>query len=117
MAYFLNGRKVTRKQFILPATCLSILLLATLALGIGAFCYVIASLWEHNLTGAFIGAGILMVMRVLKLREKPIKFTLTAGSLVRLAGNVLLIAGIWHHSPLLIIAGILIFIRFTFSTK
>lgn len=116
-SYFLNEKEVTRKQFILPAAFLSVAALATIAVVWGTVIYTIVSIWENNLTGALVGAGLLFAVRAWNYYKKPVRLTFTAGSLVRLAGAIALIAGIWHHSPVLIILGIILSIKVTFSTK
>lgn len=116
-SYFINKQEVTLKKFLLPAAALSVVALATIAAVWGTFIYTIVSIWENNLTGAAVGAGLIFVFRAWKYYNNPVKLTFTAGSLVRLAGAVTLVAGIWHHSPVLIILGILLCIKVTFSAK
>jgi len=116
--YLINDREVSREKFLLPATLLTIAALVTIAGGIAAFIFTIVSLWENNLAGALTGAGILLGLHILGRIGKPKKpITITAGSIVRMGGTALTIAGIWYHSPVLIILGILLSIKITLSVK
>lgn len=116
--YLINDKEVSREKFLMPATLLTLAALVTIAGGITAFIFTIVSLWENNLAGALTGAGILIGLHFLGRIGKPKKpIVITAGSIVRKAGTALMIVGIWYHSPVVIILGILLSIKITFSVK
>lgn len=82
---------------------------------IGSLVMFLVSLWAHNVSALLGFAALWLVLRLLSLRKQPFQFRLTFGSLVRFGGMMLFLAGIWEHNPWMIVIGLILAIKITFS--
>lgn len=93
----------------------SLLLIATPVLIIGSLVLFLVSMWNHNVPALVGFAALWLVLRLLSLRKQPFQFRLTLGSVVRFGGMMLFLAGVWEHNPWMIVIGLILAIKITFS--
>lgn len=117
-AYKLNGNPITEQEFkhLLHTARLNPAVTAGLAaFSICMFFLTAGAFLSNSVTASVLSVIIMAVLRVVNFIRIPTP--ITAGSILRLIGNIVFFAGLWQHNWVLVILGVLLSLKFSLSAR
>jgi hypothetical protein len=114
--FFWNGKSATSPLAKTGVTAGVFMAILSPLLIIAFFVVFISAMWNHDLTALIAIGAFFLFNRILNLRKKPLVFKKPSVSdLITFAGFALAFAGLWFHVVFLIVIGLLMTIRLSFS--
>lgn len=116
--YKLNGSPITKQEFNYFMRTARLNPAVTAGLGVFSLCMfflTVGAFLSNSVIASVLSVIILLVLRVVNFVRVPRPITI--GSVFRFIGAIIFFAGLWQHNWVLVILGVLLSLKYTFSVR